>query len=65
MDTGYAGARKPWFVMRFTAASLDHLPDTLRSRLASGKYHSAAVGACDAKGSGPFTPYSIAVMLFP
>jgi hypothetical protein len=65
MDTGYAGARKPWFVMRFTAASLDHLPETLRSRLASGRYHSAAVGACDAKGSGPFTPYAIAVMLFP
>jgi hypothetical protein len=65
MNTGYSGARKPWFVMRFTAASLDRLPDTLRNRLASGKYHSAAVGACDAKDSGPFTPYSIAVLLFP
>jgi hypothetical protein len=65
METGYAGANKPWFVMRFTAASLDRLPSTLRSRIASGKYHAAAVGACDAKESGPFTPYSIAVMLFP
>lgn len=65
MDTGYAGARKPWFVMRFTAASLDRLPETLRAKLATGKYHSATVGACDAKGTGSFTPYAIAVMLFP
>lgn len=65
MNSGYAGARKPWFVMRFTAASLDRLPETLRSKLASGKYHAAAVGACSAKGAGSFTPYSIAVLLFP
>ena len=65
MNTGYAGEIKPWFVMRFTAASLDRLPNTLRAKLATGKYHSAAVGACDAKSTGPFTAYSIAVMLFP
>lgn len=65
METGYAGARKPWFVMRFTTASLDRLPDTLRERLATGKYHSAVVGACQARDSGAFTPYAIAVMLFP
>lgn len=65
MSTGYAGTIKPWFVMRFTAASLDRLPNTLRAKLATGKYHSAAVGACDAKSTGPFTAYSIAVMLFP
>lgn len=65
METGYAGARKPWFVMRFTSSSLDRLPQVLRERLATGKYHSAVVGACDARGSGSFTPYAIAVMLFP
>jgi hypothetical protein len=65
MDAGYAGARKPWFVMRFTAGSLDRLPNTLRARLATGKYHAAAVGACDARSTGPFTAYAIAVMLFP
>jgi hypothetical protein len=65
MNTGYAGAIKPWFVMRFTAASLDRLPNMLRSKLATGKYHWAAVGACDAKSTGPFTAYAIAVMLFP
>lgn len=65
MNTGYAGAIKPWFVMRFTAASLDRLPSTLRAKLATGKYHSAEVGACDARSTGPFTAYAIAVMLFP
>ncbi len=65
METGYAGERKPWFVMRFTTASLDRLPEVLRERLATGKYHSAVVGACDARGTGAFTPYAIAVMLFP
>ncbi|HTV09768.1 MAG TPA: CAP domain-containing protein [Candidatus Aquilonibacter sp.] len=65
MDTGYAGARKPWFVMRFTTASLDRLPSMLRARLATGKYHAAAVGACNAKSTGPFTAYAVAVMLFP
>jgi hypothetical protein len=65
MDTGYAGQRKPWFVMRFTAAELDALPSELRSRLASGKYHQAAVGACPARGVGRFSSYNIAVLLYP
>jgi len=65
MSTGFAGARKPWFVERFTTSSLDRLPETLRQKLASGKYHSAAVGACEARNSGSFTPYAFAVLLFP
>lgn len=65
MQSGYAGARKPWFVMRFTAGTLDRLPEMLRQRLATGKYHSAVVGACEARDAGAFTPYSIAVLLFP
>ena len=65
MPTGFAGSRRPWFVMRFTASTLDRLPDALRTRLATGKYHSAAVGACESRSSGPFTAYDIAVLLFP
>ena len=65
MSSGYAGSRKPWFVQRFTASSLDRLPGTLREKLATGKYHSAAIGACEVRGSGSFTPYAIAVLLFP
>ena len=65
METGYAGSRRPWFVMRFTASELDALPGELRSRLASGKYHQATVGACPSRGVGRFTSYSVAVLLYP
>ena len=66
MEEGYAGARRPWFVMRFTTGELDALPAELQSRLRSGRYHQAVVGACAAKGSSqPFSSYNIAVLLFP
>ncbi len=64
METGYAGARRPWFVMRFTASSLQELPEELLSRLATGKYRTARVGACPAR-SGRFASYNIAVLLYP
>lgn len=65
LETGYAGERRPWFVMRFTAGELDLLPEQLRSRLSTGKYREALVGACPARGVRNFSSYSIAVLLFP
>jgi uncharacterized protein YkwD len=65
MPTGYAGTRKPWFVMRYTASTLSELPLQLKTRLSSGKYHHAAVGACSATESSSFTSYNIAVLLYP
>jgi len=65
LSTGFAGARKPWFVMRYTAADLNRLPVELTSRLASGKYHEAAVGACSSSERSSFTSYNIAVLLYP
>ncbi len=65
MSTGYSGPRRPWFIMRYTAGKLDELPSQLQSRLNSGKYHQAAVGACSSTGSGPFTSYNIAILLYP
>ena len=65
MSTGYAGPRRPWFVMRFSAGDLNALPDQLRSRLATGRFRSATVGACSTHESEPFTSYNIAVLLFP
>jgi hypothetical protein len=64
-STGYAGARKPWFIMRFTSDSLDRLPDVLTARMATGKYREAAVGACAGADRGGFTSYSFAVLLYP
>ena len=64
METGYAGTRKPWFIMRFTSDTLSVLPGELKERLATGRFHQAAVGACPTP-SGPFTAYNLAVLLYP
>jgi uncharacterized protein YkwD len=64
MSTGYAGPRQPWYIMRYTAASLNEIPNQLKSRLTSGKYHQAIVGACLATRKTPFTAYNIAVLLY-
>jgi uncharacterized protein YkwD len=64
MSTGYAGSDRPWFVMRFTSDSLTRLPEQLTSRMASGRYRQAAVGACQS-ADGPFTSYNFAVLLYP
>jgi hypothetical protein len=65
LSSGYAGARKPWFVMRYTSSDLHRLPEELKTRIASGKYREAAVGACVPERQSPFTSYSLAVLLFP
>jgi uncharacterized protein YkwD len=65
MTTGFAGARRPTFTMRFSSGSLDQLPGELKTRVASGRYHQAAVGACAGSPTATFTSYNIAVMLYP
>lgn len=65
METGYAGTRRPWFVMRFTASELNALPEALLARLASGRYREALVGACPLRDAGSFSGYNITVLLFP
>ncbi len=64
MDSGYAGNRRPWFIMRYTATDLNQLPNMLEQKLASGRYHEAEVGACRVESTNNFTAYSIAVMLY-
>jgi len=64
MASGFDGPSKPTFVMRFTSSSLTQLPGELITRLASGHYRQAAVGACTAKESS-FTSYNFSVLLYP
>ncbi len=61
-DSGYVGQR-PGFIMRYTTADLTRVPDQLLTRLQTGRYQRAAVGACS-PGPGGFSSYSIAVMLY-
>lgn len=56
---------QPRFVMRWQDADLKLLPQELTDRLASGKYHQAAVGSCKAQvAEGAFTAYRMAVLLY-
>jgi hypothetical protein len=65
MASGFAGTRRPLFVMRFTSDNLNQLPDQLKTRLASGRYRQAAVGACASTERSAFTSYNFAVLLYP
>jgi hypothetical protein len=64
MEHGSAGGSKPFFVMRWEGSDLTRLPDALEQRIATGKYHQAAVGACDSGTPQGFTTYKIAVLLY-
>jgi len=63
MDRGFAG-NHPAAVIRYETGDLSRLPDGFEQKLQSGKFHSAAVGACDAGGAGGFTRFRIAVLLY-
>ena len=58
------GKQVPSFVLHYGTADLETLPDLLEQRIRSGKYHSAAVGACRSDAKSAFSNYRIAVLLF-
>ena len=64
MDNGYAGTHTPSFVLHYATTDLQTLPDLLEQRIQTGKYHSAAVGACPSDAKSGFSNYRIAVLLF-
>ena len=56
---------QPRFIMRWQAADLDRLPQSLVDRLSSGNYRQASVGSCPARGGqDSFTAYRVAVLLY-
>jgi hypothetical protein len=65
MDTGYAGTRKPYFIMRYTTTNLAVLPQELKIKLANDhRIHHAVVGACAGQGQN-FALFNVAVLLYP
>lgn len=68
VDEGMPAARPgmyPRFLMRWQSSSLDELPKQLTQRLASGDFHSAAVGSCSPEGKkDSFSAYRVAVVLY-
>lgn len=58
-------APQPSFLMRWQNSDLSHLPQPLTDRLASGRFHQAAIGSCPAEeAEGQFTAYRVAVLLY-
>jgi len=65
MPHGAAGGSQPLFVMRWQNSDLSQLPPALETELKTGRYQSAAVGACPAANAeSAFTAYRIAVLLY-
>jgi hypothetical protein len=63
LDKGWSGS-KPAIVLRYEMSDLNNLPAEVTQKVNSGKYHSAAVGACGANGSSEFARFRIAILLF-
>jgi uncharacterized protein YkwD len=61
---GYAGKVRPTAVLRFETSDLRDLPDDVQQKTQSGRYHSAAVGACRFDSSAGFVRYRLAVLLY-
>jgi hypothetical protein len=63
MDNGFAGKHMPSFVLHYATTELQNLPAMLEKRIATGRYHAAAIGACPV-GSKGLSGYRLAVMLY-
>ncbi len=63
MDRGWSGQR-PLSVVRYETTDLSRLPGDVEQRLQTGKFRTAAVGACDAGSSAGFTRFRIAILLY-
>ncbi len=63
LDKGWSGS-KPAVVLRYEMSDLSNLPDEISRKVNSGKYHSAAVGACAAGDSSEFSRFRVAILLF-
>jgi hypothetical protein len=64
LDNGYSGSHTPSFVLHYATADLQTFPIMLEQRIQTGKYLSAAVGACSIDAKLGFSNYRIAVLLF-
>jgi hypothetical protein len=63
LDRGWIGP-KPASILRYEMSDLRNLPDEVWQKVASGKFHSATVGACKAGSNTKFTRFRLAILLF-
>ena len=55
---------QPSVVLRYEASDVIPVPNVLEQKIQSGKYRTAAVGACQPPGSANFTHFRVAVLLY-
>jgi uncharacterized protein YkwD len=55
---------KPLLVLRYEVSDLSRLPDEVVQKVQGGKYHSAAVGACEPLEGSDFAGFRVAILLF-
>lgn len=63
-ERGVAPGLHPKYLFRYLTADIRQLPDELLAELRTGRYQSAAVGACEATNDSGFSAYRIAVLLY-
>jgi uncharacterized protein YkwD len=63
VDRGWSGPR-PLAVLRYEMGDLSQLPEEVEQKARSGKFHSVAVGACEASGSMTFARFRIAILFY-
>lgn len=64
LDNGFAGNHQPSFVLHYATPDLQTLPDMLKKRIQTGRYHAAVVGACSSDSKIGRSNYRIAVLLY-
>jgi hypothetical protein len=64
LEKDYTGKSKPRFISHFETPDISRLPEELEKEIQSGRYKSAAIGACPPKQSAGFTTFRIVVLLY-
>jgi Cysteine-rich secretory protein family len=64
LDREYAGSNKPRYIAHYETPDISQLPEGLTKELQSGRYRTAAVGACPPKKSARSAPFRVVVMLY-
>ncbi len=64
LDREYAGSSKPRYIAQYETPNISQLPESLEKELQSGRYKTAAVGACPPRKSSGAAPFRIIVMLY-
>ena len=64
LESDYAGDNQPHYIAHYETPDISQLPESLQKELRSGRYKTAAVGACAPRDATRFTVFRIVVLLY-